>query len=123
MKKESAMSLTITPVADGFSVSPQLAPGDFKEIAGLGIRSIINNRPDGEGGAAQATDAELRAAAEAAGLFYAHLPVASTSFDDTAVVHMRALVGELPKPILAFCRSGTRSTKLYQAACADKVQS
>lgn len=117
------MPLNITQIADGFSVSPQLAPGDFKEIASLGIKSVINNRPDGEGGPDQPTDAELRAAAEAAGLFYAHLPVASTSVDDTAVARMRALVGELPKPVLAFCRSGARSTKLYQAACTERVQS
>lgn len=116
------MQLSITPVAEGFSVSPQLSPGDLDEIARLGFRSVINNRPDGEGGSTQPSNAELRAAAEAAGLFYAHLPVASVSFDESAAVHMRALVGELPKPILAFCRTGTRSTKLYQAACANRQE-
>ncbi|HEY0847198.1 MAG TPA: TIGR01244 family sulfur transferase [Noviherbaspirillum sp.] len=112
------MQLSITQIGEGFSVSPQLSPGDLEEAARLGFRSVINNRPDGEGGTSQPLDAELRAAAEAAGLFYAHLPVASVSFDDSAAVRMRALVGELPKPILAFCRTGTRSTKLYQAALA-----
>lgn len=114
------MSLSINQIDDGFSVSPQLSPGDFEEIARLGIRSVINNRPDGEGGSSQPTDTQLRLAAESAGLFYAYLPIASVSFDESAAVRMRALVGELPKPILAFCRTGTRSTKLYQAATASR---
>lgn len=114
------MPLNLNRIADDFSVSPQLSPEDFQELAALGVRSVINNRPDGEGGATQPTDAALRAAADAAGLFYAYLPVPSVHFNDSTAVRMRALVGELPKPIVAFCRTGTRSTRLYQAAMAHR---
>lgn len=117
------MPLNISQIADGFSVSPQLTPDDIGELVRLGYRSIINNRPDGEGGSAQPTDAQLRAAAEAAGLFYAHLPVASLDFGASTVVRMRALVGELPKPIIAFCRTGARSARLYQDACEGRLHS
>lgn len=113
------MTLDIKQIADNFSVSPQLSPADLAELARLGFRSIINNRPDGEGGTSQPLDVDLRAAAEAAGLFYAYLPVSGTDFDERAAKRMRALVGELPKPILAFCRTGNRSSKLYAAACSN----
>lgn len=113
------MTLDIKQVADNFSVSPQLSPADFAELAGLGIRSVINNRPDGEGGASQPPEADLRAAADAAGLFYAYLPVTGMDIDERAAMRMRALIGELPKPILAFCRTGNRSSKLYDAACSN----
>lgn len=113
------MSINIHPVDDGFAVTSQLSPGDFAELAQQGIRSVINNRPDGEGGTRQPSAAQLRAAAEAAGLFYAHLPVVSGQVSETDASRMRALIGELPKPILSFCRTGTRSTNLYHAACRN----
>jgi uncharacterized protein (TIGR01244 family) len=113
------MSITITPLTSDFAVSPQLSPGDFAEIARLGYRSIINNRPDGEGGPDQPHSSVLSAAAEAAGLAYAFVPVASAATDSEAVEQVRTLLGELPRPILAFCRSGARSTKLYNAASAS----
>ncbi|HJV50328.1 MAG TPA: TIGR01244 family sulfur transferase [Noviherbaspirillum sp.] len=111
------MPINITMRIDQIAFAEQLQPDDLAAAARMGIRSIINNRPDGEGGASQPSDAALRAAADAAGLFYAYLPVPSEGFDQRAVSRMRALVGELPRPLLAFCRTGVRSMKLYQAAC------
>lgn len=110
------MSITITPLTSDFAVAPQLSPGDFAEIARLGYRSIINNRPDGEGGPEQPDNATLGAAAQAAGLSYAYVPVTSSATDSQAVEQTRTLLDEMPHPILAFCRSGARSTKLYNAA-------
>ncbi len=112
------MPLNLITLTDEIAFAAQLEPADMAELARLGIRSVINNRPDGEGGANQPGDAQLRAAADAAGLFYAYLPVPSEGFDARAVSRMRALVGELPKPLLAFCGTGARSATLYRAACA-----
>ena len=108
------MSVNITPVAEDFSVAPQLQPGDFTDIARSGFHSVINNRPDGEGGPDQPRDDALRAAAEAAGLKYVSLPIPPSNFGDEPVERMRGLLAVLPKPILAFCRTGTRSTVLYR---------
>lgn len=110
------MSINMQPVSDDVFVTSQLTPEDIPELVRNGIRSVINNRPDGEGGAAQPSDAALRATAEENGLFYAHLPVVPNTFSASEVARMRALVGELPKPIIAFCRTGTRSRNLYNAA-------
>lgn len=110
------MSVTITPVAEDFSVAPQLHPNDLAELARLGFRSIINNRPDGEGGPDQPTGEQMRAAAEAAGLAYVHLPSAPSADDPTVIDKMRTTLKDLPQPVLAFCRTGTRSAKLFRAA-------
>ncbi|QDZ28958.1 TIGR01244 family sulfur transferase [Noviherbaspirillum sp. UKPF54] len=116
------MPIHIIKLTDEVGVSEQLQPGDLAEVARMGIRSIINNRPDGEGGDSQPGDAALCMAADAAGLFYAYLPVPSEGFDERAVSRMRALVGELPKPLLAFCRTGARSAQLYHAASGKHVE-
>jgi uncharacterized protein (TIGR01244 family) len=110
------MAVTVTPVAQGFSAAPQLAAADFAELARMGFRSVINNRPDGEAGPDQPTGEQLRAAAVAAGLAYVHIPSAPSADDPAVIEKMRAALGELPQPVLAFCRSGARSTKLYRAA-------
>ncbi|HYD81636.1 MAG TPA: TIGR01244 family sulfur transferase [Paucimonas sp.] len=110
------MSVTITPVAEGFSVAPQLTPADMAELARLGFRSVINNRPDGEGGPDQPSGEQMRAAAEAAGLAYAHVPSAPSADDPAVIERTRVVLRELPQPVLAFCRSGARSTKLFRAA-------
>jgi uncharacterized protein (TIGR01244 family) len=110
------MTVVFVEITEDFAVGSQLAPEDLAELARLGFRSVINNRPDGEGGPDQPSDAELRAAADAHGIFYAHLPVPNLQFDERAVIRMRALIGELPKPMLAFCRTGTRAAGLYRAA-------
>ncbi len=85
-------------------------------VAQSGFKSVINNRPDHEGGAAQPTSAVLEAAAIAAGLVYVHLPVQPALQTPAEVASFAALLERLPKPVLAFCRTGTRSGKLYRAA-------
>ena len=100
---------------DDISVAPQLDPAAMEWAAGAGFKSVVNNRPDFEGGPNQPTSAAIEAAALAAGLRYVHLPVhpAVQSLQD--VERFAALLSELPKPLLAFCRSGARSGKLYRA--------
>ena len=99
-----------------FATCPQLLPAQMAAVAAAGFRSVINNRPDHEGGAEQPTGADIERAAIAAGLSYAHLPVVPTDIKPDEVARMGALVDELPKPVLAFCRSGARAAKLYQLA-------
>jgi uncharacterized protein (TIGR01244 family) len=112
------MPLTVTPITDDFAVSGQLEETDLAEASRLGFRSIINNRPDGEGGPAQPSQDALRKQAEAHGLHYAYLPIAPAYVGQDAVDATRRLLRELPRPILAFCRSGARSTLLFHAAMA-----
>lgn len=114
------MTFVFVEITEDFAVSAQLSPEDFAQLAQHGFRSVINNRPDGEGGPNQPSDAELRDAAEAHGIFYAYLPVPGMQFDERTVAHMRALIGELPAPTLAFCRTGNRSAGLYRAAHPER---
>ena len=98
------------------SVAPQLDPAAMAWAAQAGFRSVINNRPDFEGGPDQPTSASIEAAARAAGLSYVHLPVAPAAQTPAEIAQFAALLAELPRPILAFCRSGARSGRLYRAA-------
>ena len=86
------------------------------EAARAGFRSVINNRPDFEGGPDQPTQAAIEAAAIAAGLHYAYLPVSPAAHTAKEIARFAQLLASMPKPILAFCRSGARSGKLYRAA-------
>jgi uncharacterized protein (TIGR01244 family) len=86
------------------------------EAAAMGFRSVVNNRPDFEHGPDQPTSAAIEAAARAAGLEYRHLPVDGGYQSPEEIAAMAALLAELPRPLLAFCRSGARSTNLYLQA-------
>lgn len=110
------INLTTRPIADGISVAPQLTPAAMAEAAAAGFKSVVNNRPDHEHGPDQPSSAEIQAAAEAAGLQYRHLPVSGAYQSPEEIAAFAQLLQALPKPILAFCRSGARSTNLYMAA-------
>jgi uncharacterized protein (TIGR01244 family) len=107
---------SVQRIDDSISISPQLAPSDMTSLAAAGFRSVINNRPDHEGGADQPTSAQMEAAASAAGLAYAFLPVSPSLQTPEQIDGFRRLLDTLEKPIVAFCRSGTRSGKLVRAA-------
>ncbi len=111
-------NLTINPLTPELSVSPQLEPSALAAVAARGYKSVINNRPDGEGGPTQPSAAAIEAAALAAGLAYAHLPVSPAVQTPEEAARFKELLATLPKPILAFCRTGTRSTKLYHLSQA-----
>ena len=96
-------------------VAPQLDTDAMTWAAQNGFKSIVNNRPDYEGGPDQPTSAVIEAAAKAAGLQYAWLPVLPTVQTPADIARFAALLAEMPKPMLAFCRTGTRSGKLYRA--------
>ena len=110
------MTIQVQPLSPDLSVAPQLGPEAMAALAEAGFKSVINNRPDFEGGPTQPTNAAIEAAAKAAGLSYAFLPVAPGYQSPEEVARFAELMATLPRPILAFCRSGTRSGKLYRAA-------
>ena len=109
-------TLPFSPVAPDVCVAPQLTPEAMAEAARSGFRSVVNNRPDFEGGPDQPTNAAMEAAARAAGLEYRFLPVQSGYQSSEEIAAFARLLDELPRPMLAFCRSGTRSAKLFRAA-------
>lgn len=107
--------MEVTRLDARLSVSPQIQPGELEEIRRQGFRMVINNRPDGEE-EGQPTSAELRAAANRLGLGYRHIPVAPGGLSAQEASAFSAALREAGGPVLAFCRTGTRSTKLWQAA-------
>ncbi|MBT9501223.1 MAG: TIGR01244 family phosphatase [Burkholderiaceae bacterium] len=110
------MQLPINQIAADVCVAPQLDAAAMQELADQGFKSVINNRPDFEGGPDQPTSAAVEAAARAAGLEYRYLPVNGAYQSPEEIAQFQALLDSLPRPILAFCRSGARSTRLYAAA-------
>ncbi len=99
-------------------MAPQLTPESMAQAAKLGFKSVVNNRPDFEHGPDQPTNAQIEAAALAAGLQYRWLPVDGGFQTPQQIAAFAQLLQELPRPLLAFCRSGARSTRLYQSAMA-----
>jgi uncharacterized protein (TIGR01244 family) len=99
------------------SVAGQIEPADVAEAARQGFTFIINNRPDGEA-PDQPSAAEMKAAADAAGLGYAAIPITHAGFSEDQVVAMGQALAAAPGPVLAFCRSGTRSTLIWALARA-----
>lgn len=93
--------------------APQILPQDMEAIAALGVRRLINNRPDGED-PGQPSSAEIESAARAAGLDYVHAPIAGMPGPET-IQKVAALLEE-DQPALMYCRSGTRSTVAWALA-------
>ena len=94
----------------------QIAPEHIAQIVEQGFKSIINNRPDMEGGPDQPTSAQIEEAARAAGLDYVYQPVIPGQLTELDVRSFANHYNELPKPLLMFCRTGNRSNNLYQIA-------
>jgi uncharacterized protein (TIGR01244 family) len=99
--------------------SPQIGVAQVAEAAAQGIKLIINNRPEGESDD-QTPGRDIAAAAHAAGIAYVAIPVTHAGFSEPQVSAMVAALGETPAPVLAYCRSGTRSTLLWALAEASK---
>ncbi|MEI6641187.1 MAG: TIGR01244 family sulfur transferase [Novosphingobium sp.] len=98
--------------------SPQIEVGDIAEASALGIGLIVNNRPEDES-PDQTPGAAIEAAAKAAGIAYVAIPVTHAGFSMPQVEAMQAALAEAgDKPVLAYCRSGTRSTLLWALAQA-----
>ena len=108
---------TLTP---GLSVSPQVMPADMDAIKAAGFRSLICNRPDGEGND-QPLFTEIEQAAAAVGIGAHYLPAESGKLSDAQGWQFGALLASLPGPVLAYCRTGMRSTTLWALSQADRL--
>ena len=107
----------IRKVDDSISVAPQIAVEDIAAIKAAGFTAIVNNRPDDEE-AGQISGDAIRDAAEAAGLTYAAIPITHAGFSYPQIEAMADVLAGADGPVLAFCRSGTRSCNLWALAQA-----
>ena len=102
-------------LAPGLSVAGKLDPADIEALAAEGVRTIVNNRPDDED-PGQLPAAEARRLAEAHGIAYHHIPITAASLSRADVDAFAAVLGAAPQPLVAHCRSGTRSALLWALA-------
>ena len=107
-------------INDDVSVAPQISPDDMPALKAAGFTTVINNRPDGES-PDQPTSAEMQAAAEAAGLSYHFIPLGREGVSPEMIEEERVALEGSDGPVLAFCRSGTRSTTLWALSQAGKM--
>jgi len=117
-RKSALLAGMFIRIDDEVSVAPQIGEGDLPAAAAAGFRLVVNNRPDGEA-PDQPPGAAIEAAARAAGLDYVAIPVAG-GFSMPQVDAMAEALDRAGGPVLAFCRSGTRSTMLWALAAARR---
>ncbi len=106
------MAPQLCPLGPELSVAGRLDRTDIDALAKAGVRTIINNRPDGED-PGQLPAAEARRIAEAHGIAYHYIPITAASLSRAVVDAFAAALRDAPAPVVAHCRSGTRSTLLW----------
>ncbi|HSR00631.1 MAG TPA: TIGR01244 family sulfur transferase [Sphingomicrobium sp.] len=112
--------MEIKRLTSKLGVGPQIRGSDVERLAALGFRSIIGNRPDAES-ADQPEFSAIAASARKAGLEVRHIPVISGAITPSDINEFRDALRELPNPVFAFCRTGTRSTLLWALANPDAM--
>lgn len=105
-------TMDIRRLSDEFSVSPQIAISDMQTIWDLGFRTMICNRPNGED-EGQPDYEDIEAAARAIGFAFAYIPADSGKAAMPHAIATRNALADLPKPVFAYCRSGTRCTVIW----------
>jgi uncharacterized protein (TIGR01244 family) len=110
------MSASLVGIDDRVAISGQLQPEDMKEIAAAGYVAVVNNRPDGEAAFGQPRTADLKKAAEAVGLIFLDLPFSGPRASPDQVRAFADLLAERPGRVVAYCKSGMRSSLLWGAA-------
>jgi len=113
--------MKIVKLEDTVGVSAQITTDNVAEIAAAGYKVLINNRPDGEE-AGQPVNADIAAAAEEAGLEYHFMPVTAMNFPGPQFDQMADLLDDPDRPVLAFCRTGTRCTNLWVASRQNEAR-
>ncbi len=106
--------MNIVRITPDIAVSEQITPADVAAIAAAGYRVLINNRPDGEA-PGQPSSADFAAAAEQHGMTYIYYPVTGMNFPGPDLKQLAGAFDRAEGPVLAFCRSGTRSINLWLA--------
>ena len=104
-----------TEIAPGLAIAAQIKADDVAALAEQGVRTIINNRPDGEE-ASQAPAAVVGDEAKKHGVAYIYLPVTTATISTADVAAFDRALEESAKPIVAHCRSGSRTYHLWAAA-------
>lgn len=112
--------MDIRRITEDYAVSPQISPDDIPEIKAAGFRSIMCNRPDGEDYGQPEFDA-VAEAARAEGIEVRCVPIVSGMVTPQAAQDFAAALEGMPKPMLAYCRSGTRCTMLWSIASYGKL--
>lgn len=107
-------------INDQVSVAGQITAADVPALKGAGFTTIINNRPDAEA-PGQPAGGEIEAAAMAAGLAYHHIPLGREGVSADMVEKTRAALDQSGGAVLAYCRSGTRSTTLWALSQAGRA--
>jgi uncharacterized protein (TIGR01244 family) len=107
--------MNIVKLTSSIAVSQQINPTDVADIAAAGYQVLVNNRPDGEE-PNQPANADIAAAAEAAGMEYHYIPITGMNFPGPNFEQMSDLLNDEARPVLAFCRTGTRCTNLWVAS-------
>lgn len=97
--------------------SPQIGIEEVAAAKALGVTLIVNNRPEGES-EDQTPGETIEQAARAAGIDYVAIPVTHSGFAETQVTALADALARAEGPVLAYCRSGTRSTLLWALARA-----
>ena len=105
--------MRVLELAPQVYVSGQLFESDLQLAAKQGVRSIMNNRPDGES-LGQPLSADLAKVAGELGMTYRYLPVDPRAVTQQNIEDFAKARDELERPLLIFCRSGARSTKLWE---------
>ena len=112
--------MTIKPLSPDLSVMPQIEATDIADLAARGFKSIVGNRPEGEA-PDQPDWSSLVAEAERHGMSACQIPVVPGQIGTDDVERFAEALRDLPKPIAAFCRTGTRSVMLWALANPDEL--
>jgi len=104
--------MDLRKLTDDITVAPQIAIEELADAAKLGFKTVICNRPDGEE-FSQPVAEDMADAAGDAGMTFVHQPVMSGNMTFEDVDQFGKLLEDLPKPVLAYCRSGTRCSTLW----------
>jgi uncharacterized protein (TIGR01244 family) len=102
----------IKRLTERLTMSPQLEPADFQELASAGVHMVLNNRPDGEA-PGQLSAAEAARLATAASIDYRHIPVTFATLQAEDIDRFGRALEESSGPVHAHCRSGIRSANLW----------
>ena len=113
--------MKVTVVEQDFAVAPQVTAADIATLAQEGVRTVMNNRPDGEE-PGQLSAADARAESQKRGMAYVHLPIVSNAITAAEVDAFEKALKTAPRPILAHCRSGTRCYLMWALVQAKHGQ-
>ncbi len=112
--------MELRTLTDELAVAGELTVDDIPAIAAQGVKGMVCNRPDGEAPGQTPYGAIEKAAAEH-GIMIVYQPVSPAAISDSDAATFGQIVSDLPKPALAYCRSGTRCAVLWGMSQAGKL--